>query len=144
MELHNQRGLPRVLGGGIGQEHKASSQMVLCYGSKSISHPVHRHSAKVQFKDIFSILHGSTINTKIREVLLLHFSHLYDSSEFVEYIRDGLFNFLRGHVADIARSEVILADVEGVQSLREVCLWWQEIFVCSACARPDLDRKSVV
>ncbi|KAG6492644.1 hypothetical protein ZIOFF_047609 [Zingiber officinale] len=40
---------------GIKLEHKAGSQMVLYYGSKSITHQVDKHSAPAQFQGIINI-----------------------------------------------------------------------------------------
>lgn len=67
-ELRSRFGRPRVPWEETGLEHKAGSQMVLCYGSKSISHLVHKHSATIQFKN-FIILQDQYLWGKF-------FSHL--------------------------------------------------------------------
>lgn len=63
-------------------------------------------------------------------------SYHNDIWELAQYIRDNIcLNLFSGHVEFVTSSEIVLANVKGVQSFREIILLGQQFLKDFSCAR---------
>lgn len=116
-----------------------------CCEPKMICPPVHTHSESINQNNINNynlvIIHEEKENGSACFVLVLIFFYLDDIGELAQHIRNISLNLIKRHVLFETRSEIVLANVERVQSLGEIVVHGQQFFINPSCCQSKIYSK---